>query len=49
MLSIIASIFVHYGVYLGFGRHTATVSAEYGEERLFMTAKFQMLGYRKYS
>jgi hypothetical protein len=47
MLSIVASAFVHYGVHLGFGRHTAAVAAEYGVERLFLTAKFQMLGYRK--
>jgi hypothetical protein len=47
ILSIIASCFVHYGVHLGFGRHTAIVVAESGMERLFQTAKFQMLGYRK--
>jgi hypothetical protein len=47
MLSVVASSFVHYGVHLGFGRHTAAVVAEYGEERLFITAKYQMLGYRK--
>ncbi|KAF1842234.1 uncharacterized protein K460DRAFT_358873 [Cucurbitaria berberidis CBS 394.84] len=45
ILSIIASSFVHYGVALGFGRHTAAIAAEYGVERLFKTAKFQMLGY----
>lgn len=45
--SILASAFVHYGVTLGFGRHTEIVAAEYGLERLFRTAKFQMLGYRK--
>jgi hypothetical protein len=48
ILSIIASAFVHYGVKLGFGRHTAAVAAESGMERLFETAKFQMLGYRTY-
>lgn len=48
ILSIIASAFVHYGVTLGFGRHTAAVAAESGMERLFETAKFQMLGYRTY-
>jgi hypothetical protein len=48
-LSIAASSFVHYGVSLGFGRRTAAVLAEYGEERLFETARYQMLGYRTYS
>jgi hypothetical protein len=47
MLSIFASSFVSYSVHLGFGRHTAAVVAEYGEEQLFVTAKYQMLGYRK--
>lgn len=49
VLSIIASSFVHYGVVLGFGRHTTIVAAEFGDERLFKTAKFQMLGYRMYT
>ena len=40
---------MHYGVTLGFGRRTAAVAAEYGNERLFKTAKFQILGYRKYT
>jgi hypothetical protein len=44
--SIIASSFVHYGVVLGFGRHTAVVAAEFGNERLFKGAMIQMLGYR---
>ncbi|OAL54846.1 hypothetical protein IQ07DRAFT_596303 [Pyrenochaeta sp. DS3sAY3a] len=47
--SILASAFVHYGVTLGFGRHTEIVAAEYGMERLFRTAKFQMLGYPAFS
>jgi len=45
VLSIIASSFVHYGVSLGFGRRTAAVAAEYGVERLFKTARYQILGY----
>ncbi|KAF3011200.1 hypothetical protein E8E13_011607 [Curvularia kusanoi] len=45
MLSICASSFVHYGVRLGLGRHTAAVVAEYGQEHLSVTAKYQMLGY----
>ncbi|KAF1947987.1 hypothetical protein EJ02DRAFT_429732 [Clathrospora elynae] len=49
ILSIIATIFVHYGVALGFGRHTTTVVAEFGTERLFEGAKIQMLGYRALS
>lgn len=44
-MSIIASALVHYSVTLGFGRRTAAVAAEYGVERLYKTAKFQMLGY----
>lgn len=32
---------------LGFGRHTAAVIAQYGEEHLFISAKYQMMGYRK--
>lgn len=47
ILSIIASGFVHYGVTLGFGLRTAAVAAKHGEERLFKTAKYQILGYRK--
>jgi len=48
IMSIVASSFVHYGVVLGFGRHTQAVAAEYGQERLFQTARYQMLGYRMY-
>lgn len=48
ILSIIAFAFVHYGIQLGFGRHTAAVAAESAMERLFETAKLQMLGYRTY-
>lgn len=47
--SILASAFVHYGVTLGFGRHTEIIAAEYGMKRLFRTAKFQMLGYRTFN
>lgn len=49
VLSIIASAFVHYGVSLGFGRRTVAVAAEYGVERLFKTARYQILGYRTLS
>lgn len=45
-MSIVASSLVHYGVVMGFGRHTGVVAAEFGQERLFKTARFQMLGYR---
>jgi len=34
-------------VHLEFGRHTAAVVAQYGEEHLFISAKYQMMGYRK--
>lgn len=46
-LSITASAFVHYGVYLGFGRHTATVIAEKGMPHMAKVAKYQILGYRR--
>lgn len=46
-MSICASSFGHYGVHLGFGKHTAAVLAEYGPEHLYKTAKYQMIGYRK--
>lgn len=47
-MSIIAAAFVSYSVTLGLGRHTEAVIAEYGPERLVLTAKWQILGYRKY-
>ncbi|QDS74399.1 hypothetical protein FKW77_005651 [Venturia effusa] len=45
LLSITASAFVHYGVHLGFGRHTAAVIAEKGVAHMAKVAKFQILGY----
>lgn len=48
ILSILASCSVHYAAVLGLGRHTAAVLAEYGPERLALTAKMQILGYREY-
>ncbi|KAJ6098360.1 hypothetical protein N7499_002734 [Penicillium canescens] len=44
-LSIIAAAFVSYSVTLGLGRHTAAVIAEHGQERLALTAYWQILGY----
>jgi hypothetical protein len=49
IFSIIASSFVHYGVKLGFGRHTAAVVAEFGNERLSRGAMVQMLRYRMFT
>ncbi|CAN9437529.1 unnamed protein product [Alternaria sp. RS040] len=45
IFSVIASSFVHYGVQLGFGQHTAVVAGKHGTQRLFQGAKVQMLGY----
>lgn len=45
-LSIIAAALVSYAVTLGLGRHTAAVMAEHGMERVSLTAKWQILGYR---
>ncbi|TID21517.1 hypothetical protein E2P81_ATG04794 [Venturia nashicola] len=45
LLSIAASAFVHYGVHLGFGRHTAAVVAEKGMAHMAKVAKYQILGY----
>jgi hypothetical protein len=47
-LSIIAAAFVSYSVTLGLGRHTAAVIAEHGQERLALTAYWQILGYRMF-
>ncbi|XP_014560529.1 hypothetical protein COCVIDRAFT_34486 [Bipolaris victoriae FI3] len=47
--SIVASSFVHYGVVLGFGQHTAVVVAQSGNDRLFKSAMIQILGYPVFS
>jgi hypothetical protein len=46
ILSVIAAAFVSYSITLGLGRHTAAVLADHGAERLVLTAKWQVLGYR---
>jgi hypothetical protein len=44
--SILAAALVTYSVTLGLGRHTAAVVAEFGQERLTLSTKWQILGYR---
>lgn len=47
--SIIAAAFVTYSVGIGLGRHTAAVLAEKnGAQQLILTAKWQILAYRKH-
>ncbi|KAI9375456.1 hypothetical protein BJX61DRAFT_549351 [Aspergillus egyptiacus] len=48
-LSIIAAALVSYSVTLGLGRHTAAVVADHGMDRVTLTAKWQILGYRSFS
>ncbi|KAL4784455.1 hypothetical protein BJX76DRAFT_220143 [Aspergillus varians] len=47
-LSVIAAALVSYSVTLGLGRHTAAVVAAHGIDRVTLTARYQILGYRTY-
>ncbi|KAF2134806.1 hypothetical protein P153DRAFT_329534 [Dothidotthia symphoricarpi CBS 119687] len=49
ILSIAASSFAHYSAHLGFGRPMAAVQTEFGQDRLVVTARWQMIGYRAFS